>query len=524
MTACLRLPTSPSKAKPNIIRKLGGLEQYESAIQTLRFYGNTMVACRYLIPNAIAYPASHAEVAKSLEIAIAQTVLDHAELRIGMIRETSSSPAWVHLDHVDLDYHIDWRVIDASADLEQVLQEVIHQQTDVFYSDFASRPGWKVVVLRKEGSNALDVLFGFNHANADGTGGKIFHEDLLQHLGTPQSKETDLPLENHILRIPATAPPLASPIEKLAKLPISPKFALSTLWHELKPAFLQGKAESQYKAAWAPISALPYRSQFRHFHVPHHQLQKILAACRAHQTTLTGLFHALLIASLAKRLDATQAPALTSTTAMNMRRHVAPSSASSADDNVDIHRCIGNYVSVLEHAFDPPAVSAFRTALAKDGGGGGVDADASPALLDLIWRSATRVRAELQARLDMGLRDDMLGLMRFVPDWRQQFRDYAGKPRRHAVCVTNLGVIDGRPPPTTMTMTSDPEKGTSWRIERATFPMAAEVTASAMTLCAVAVKGGELTMGLVWQDCVLDVEFCEGVMEDLERWMQYLAV
>ncbi|KAI3390520.1 hypothetical protein diail_9287, partial [Diaporthe ilicicola] len=62
--------------------------------------------------------------------------------------------------------------------------------------------------------------------------------------------------------------------------------------------------------------------------------------------------------------------------------------------------------------------------------------------MEVVWSVSARVRREIEERLDLGIRNDLLGIMKLVSDWRTQQRGEAKKARYLSWLITNLGVID----------------------------------------------------------------------------------
>lgn len=126
--------------------------------------------------------------------------------------------------------------------------------------------------------------------------------------------------------------------------------------------------------------------------MPRHHLSRLIHACRSHQTTLTGLIHALITLSLAPLLDLRDAPALSSLTAMDLRRFLPSRPASHPWFRPE--EGMSNYVTLATHTFDEHILAQIRESLAGDqlvGPGKDSTFKASPSLVDLIWTTAAQV-------------------------------------------------------------------------------------------------------------------------------------
>ncbi|KAI0186241.1 hypothetical protein EV127DRAFT_175282 [Xylaria flabelliformis] len=518
------------KKKSSIIRPFGNVECYEFHMIQLKFLGSTIVNSRYTIPPSLAAPEHHDRIVAWVEDAIARVVLEHPALRLNVVNADTKRPGWVAVDELDFTHHITWEDInDTAGNYERTLRTNIEKRLDEPYTNLTGRPQWRVLILFKKSDRpCLDVVFDYSHAFSDGTSGKIFHETLLRTLNTTENNDEQNPvLTNRVLKIPPSSRTLPPPVEKLGKFSVTAKFAISTAWRELRPAGLIASPPAAH-AHWAPIRPTPYATQFRTFDVEAATLRNILTACRAHKTTVTGLLHALILASMAARIKESDATAFTGSTALDLRRflgHTAPKGLVPS-------RTMADYVSQTAHVFDADLVREIRAAAATVS-----DDNVPPSqpLVELVWRCATRVRSEIQKRLDSGLKNDLVGLMRLVSDWRAQFRTEASKPRPYSFVVTNLGVLDGGSPDTTTTAAAaaadaakeegkgEENRGGSWTIEHAVFAISAEVCGAAFQVSPISVKNGALCVSCGWQECVVDGELGEAIVADLERWLRFLG-
>ncbi|KAI5867542.1 hypothetical protein GGS23DRAFT_592849 [Durotheca rogersii] len=215
-------------------------------------------------------------------------------------------------------------------------------------------------------------------------------------------------------------------------------------------------------------------------------LARVLAACRRRRTTLTGLLHVLALASLASRVARARAPGFQSLTAVNLRRFI-PAPAP--------HRAMSNCVTLRTHEFGAAAVAAA-------------------------------VRANIARRLEAGVRNDQVGITKFVGDWQAQMRDTARRPRQCSWFVTNLGAIGARP----QREEAEEEDGgeaegdaRAWALRRAQFAVSAETTQAAPMIATMTVAGEGLRVACSWQECIFDVALGDRVVADLERWLQQVA-
>ncbi|KAI6080700.1 alcohol acetyltransferase [Hypoxylon rubiginosum] len=468
-------------------------------------YRGTSVSCRFVLPRSLVSQDSHSKLINTVQAAIVNTVLQNPVLQVAILDANSKKPTWVQLENLDLNQHIEWQFLNHSVDFEDVLQETTVSQLDATYPELEKRPGWKIVILRQLETDILEILFTWNHPHCDGMSGKIFMECLFRNLNTKQNDDIRLVSDN-VMRLPESTPRLPPPIEELTKLPIEAPFALKSLWQEYRPQIFN---RSLSQANWAPIRLSPYKTQFRLFSVDNATLAKVLTTCREHKTTLTGLLHGLILVSFASHLQENAAPAFESITAIDLRRFL---SSTTSYPWIQPKQTMGNYVTISDHEFGTDLVKQIRSKISSKMTNIGLPAN----LMDEVWSIALGVRKDIEHKLEIGLKNDIVGLMRFVGDWLVEMRNMARRPRKHSWFVTNLGVFDGSP---NMNDELSVDKDEAWFVRRAQFVNSAETTSAALIISTMTVAGGQLCVGGSWQDCIFDVSLGESIMADLKRWL-----
>ncbi|GKT98424.1 unnamed protein product [Fusarium langsethiae] len=446
--------------------------------------------------------------------AVALTAIEHPMLQVGILNEDSAIPSWIELERINLSTHVNWEKIHQSKYYDISLKEAIGSQLDTWFLDVESKPGWRMSVLYPEGHlESLDVIFCWNHTNFDGVAGKIFHQSLLRNLNDPKvDKELDF-LKGNVLILESVAERFPPPPEKLIKIPISWGFALSTVWKELRPPFLVSNDPTQ--ANWAPIHKELYRTVFKTISIDDATLKKVVEKCRAHQTTVAGLLHALPLASLSLQLAEGQkyhkkeATSMYAITALDIRRFIP--AKSDAYPWHDPSTTMDNQMALCDHMFDEDLVSELRTKAQ----GLSSDKDVMTKLEDIVWSAAVRARKDIQHKLDQGMNNDPLGLMGLVKDWRIQKKQQLKKPRVGAWGVSNLGAMEGG--------VEGSGSGSGWRIERAVFQLSCEITSPVFHISSMSVKGKELCVDISWQKGVIDAEIGNKLASDMEAWLKFLG-
>ncbi|KKY33276.1 hypothetical protein UCDDA912_g06791 [Diaporthe ampelina] len=507
-------------------------ESYQLAMYLLDQYRGTVLACRYAIPPRLAPAASRTQLEEAVKAAVVGTIMRHPMLQVGMIDATSKTPSWIQLQSLDLTQHIEWSYVEEHDDFEQAVQAAFRAQLDDRFPDLSiKQPGWKITIFRQGDSPIMEILLTWNHPQFDGAGAKVFHEDLLEMLNTERESYARTGLAGDILRLPETAPLLPTPIEGLKSLPVDLKYLTKVFWKEIRPGFLNRDTS---QAAWCPIRSSPYKTQFRAFFMDQASLLAVLALCRQNKTTITGLLHGLALIAFSSHLHSTAAPAFQSSTIMDHRRNLPPAPPDAPWARPD--RAVANYVTQALHRYDTKLVARIRSKLPADGATGG--RDLPPDLVRELWAVSARNRLEIVRRLEAGLRNDLVGVFKYVTDWQQTMRGLASKTRQFSWLVTNIGVLDGgsaptRPDATNTTTTTSPSPAAGdldrpdddqrWSISRAQFGLSAEIPAAAIEFSPVSVAGRGMCVSASWPDCAVDAKLGERVMADLERWLAQLA-
>ncbi|KAI1345320.1 hypothetical protein F5Y01DRAFT_300831 [Xylaria sp. FL0043] len=514
-----------SGTAPAVLRKFGINETYQLAMYLLDQYRGTILSCRYAIPPRLALAESRSRLEKTVKIAIVDTILRHPMLQVSILDATSKTPSWIQLQSLDLTQHINWLYIGRHDDFEQTVQDTFRVQLDDRFPDLSiKQPGWKITIIRQGDATTMEVLLTWNHPHFDAIGAKVFHEDFLLMLSNAENGAHErMGLDGDILRLPESPPLLPAPIESLMDLPVDLKHLIKALWEENRPQFLNWDVS---QAAWCPIRSSPYKTQCRAFFIDNASLLKILTLCRQNTTTITGLLNGLALIAFSAHLDSTVAPAFQSSTIIDHRRNLPP--APSDAPWVRSDRAMANYVTQLPHKFDTELVTRIRSKLPANAS---VESELSADLQRELWAVSAQNRLEIVRKLEAGLRNDLVGLFKYVTDWQRTMRDMAKKRRLFTWLVTNIGVLDGNASMTLDTTTTQPPTGSDtmsddnqrWSIHRAQFGLSAEIPAAAIEFAPVSVAGRGMCVSAIWPDCAVDAALGESIVADLERWLAQLA-
>ncbi|KAH6888181.1 alcohol acetyltransferase-domain-containing protein [Thelonectria olida] len=498
-------PKSDTLSRPTPrLRRLGDIELYQSGLHNVRQYCGTAVTCRYALPSSLVGFAMQKKVLQVFNHAVAQTVLQFPMLQVGLVGESSRKPAWVYLPTIDLAQHIECHVLADSDDYDGQFQVNLQCQLDTEFEHLETRPGWRLSMMRTESGNFVDVMFVWNHANCDGMSAKIFHEALLQSLNGP-AKSASLLSGSMVISTAASADRFPPPQEKLAKYPLTMGYVVSEVWHEFG-----SPSNDRTKATWAPIRRDPYKTQYRAISIKHDVLARLLSACRNRGTTLTGLLHGIVLVSLATFLPKETAPAFSSATAMDQRRFMGDSAKDLKHSWLNPQQSVQNCVSSIYHTFNSRSVDSVR-AVAR------VNNWKRQPVVELeehVWSAAKTVREDIEHRLDIGLTNSVVGLMKLIRDWQGYHRSHEHKPRERSWIVTNLGVLNGKSKLDAI--------GDSWSIDEAKFTLSAHVAGPFLQISTISVRGGNLSIHVSWQDAADGNDIGEQVVKDIEAWLEHL--
>ncbi|KAH8722889.1 alcohol acetyltransferase-domain-containing protein [Phaeosphaeriaceae sp. PMI808] len=500
------------------IRVMGSHEAYQTAMHTLDQYRGTVVACRYSPPPDLAKLDALATLKSSVVNALAQVVLQQPHLHVGITGEHSRHPAFVRLGQLDLRDHVEWRSCDDDGHFEQVYVDTMQLQLDSKFDHISTRPGWRLVVLHRPEANTLDMLYVWNHSHHDGMSGSIFHRHLLRALNETSDQTAvliDTSAANWTLELPDDTDKLPPNGEILCAWPLEPLFLLKWFYNDFKPvSFFPASPH----ATWARIQCTPYATRFRTFTINPNTVAKLVAVCRLHSTTVTGLMHALVLVSLTASLKPASGKGFASRTPYDLR-HFLPVSTPNYPWLVP-KETMCNYDSVLDHEYEPELVATIREKMAENAADTtnttATDTNSCTRLpndvVDTIWAVSARIRGEIAARLASGSRNDLLAVMGYCPDWNSQQQREARRTRYLSWLVTNLGVLDG----------GSGEKD-SWSLRRAELVLSAEVPSAAISLSIMTVKDEQMCVTCSWQEGVVEERVGEGLLRDLEAWVNEMG-
>lgn len=516
--SCFGSAKKTASDESRIVRPFGPMERYQAAFLSLGYYGCVVVTCRYAVPSAYRVGPGTQALYDALERAVALAVLEHPLLQVGVVGSETKCPSWVRLDRIDLRHHITWHTAEDGAQSEALVFATSQAAHDAPFTHPETRPGWKIHAVHCPAENHLEVIFAYRHTIGDGTSGKVFHLTLLEKLNVPNT-DTPVLLKGHVLEVPPVAN-FTPTSDELLKIKLTPAFVLAELVKLLGPRRFGPAIRSC--DSWAPNQPGPLNTRVRFFRLGDEALRACLGACRQHGTTLTGLVHALALASLVARTAGDGPGRVQSGTPISMRRFARRPGR-------DPERTVMNCVSYCFHRFDageleklrpPPPARRVPAAGGEEEEAADDDDDENDDREAAIWAVAARVRGDLVRQLGRGTKNELGGLLKFVSDHRGYLAGAARKPRQTSLECSNLGVLDGGAGAALEEASAEHEP---WTIDQALFSQSANLTGTAVAINPIAVQGKVLSVSFCWQGGVAGDAVVEGLAADVEAWLNQLG-
>lgn len=477
----------------------------DSLHETEQYYSMALTA-RYVARN----PTDNVGVdAQHIYAALTTLIQRHGALRVGIARNAKRKAFFTHIPQLDLRKHVTFKTLACPGrkEYEAALLELLAAEHDHPWPDQPTTPPWKLIVVQPqvdgwgEGPPKQDFAFFSHHAIMDGTSVRLLQEHFLAALNAvPLSKANGTTAGEHgyILEFPdkAEIPP---PREEVIPASLRKRFLTKEMWQYYGPKALKKTPTPVWRGEKVKLNKA-VKTRFALMQVPGETVKTLLRACRDHGATVTGLVHALLLASLAQRLTQEEAVSFHSETYIDYR--FLP------QKNIgDVQKVYGdklaNCFATSYEKHRREAVSAFRAE--------NRDLDA------LIWSNAQRVTEMIREKRDSLPLDDMVSLIKFIPDLDHEFRSWDGGDRRASWSLSNLVVLGKEK------KEAGGEEDETWKIDWAMFHQGAEAAAPAVNVNMVSVADGPLVVNFTWLEGVVPDELVAGVVSDFEKWMAGFA-
>ncbi|KAI6785500.1 uncharacterized protein J7T54_007143 [Emericellopsis cladophorae] len=439
-------------------------------------------------------------------------------LQAVVLHGDTKSPSFARRDSLNLDELVTWHRIPECSNYAMATDKIVNERVDLIFDRPDALPGWRLVVTSAEQSPFLDAHLAVRHTSFDGESRKVFHRTLLDHLNHSLKDDQLSPLfsNGHTLVYPTDGPAFPPPMEEFGDFKIDLGYVLSTAWKELKPACMQKPTATQ--TSWGPFKPNDYGTERKIVRVDAVNSRKIVDVCRSHKTTITGLLHGIIFASLLWECKSVvESPSFVASSAVNLRRFMPNKPRTMPDVEMDPRKTIVNMLSTVDHEWDEVAVMKLLQ-LSRP-----LDEIAEDCrhYEDIVWAVAKSARGDIEKKLDAGLENDVMKLMWLAPDWRSEKKRSCKKARVESWCVTNLGVFDGKRAATE----SSGKANDSWEIDHAVFTAVVDAARSLFMVSAASVKDGDLCIGVAWQSGLGEYidKVGDRLTRDMHSWTNHLA-
>ncbi|KZV74361.1 hypothetical protein PENSPDRAFT_647999 [Peniophora sp. CONT] len=457
-----------------VLRGPGRLESMSTFRHSLGYY--TAVCCtarftRLSTTSPISFP-------QLLYAALHEVIAQHPPLAISIKDELSASARFVRLSSIDLDRIIHLESLPAGSDevaQQRLMNELIEKRLSTRFSNLGDLPLWRLVgILPHSGEDAdtqVDVALFIHHGIADGGSAVMFMQSLLTALNAASALQRG----EHPGQI--VSPPKVTflpPLEMLHPLPVSFVSLVRAIWDMWFPPSRAGlwaggpincPSTSALQDTSSPV--LQARHAIRVF--PAETAISLLAACRAHKTTLTPLLQALVARALFASLPTDgSANLLRSSCPINLRPFMPEQKTT-----------MGVFVASTEFEFKRKNADVWKQA-------------------KRVGKSLTRVLTDMKKGKHFNV-----GMLRYIGDVRKLFEGKDGKARGYSFEVSNTGAVDGS------------GEG-PWRISQLMFSQSGSITGEALTFSVSSIRGGPMTVAASWVEGVVDEAFVDATLEKLE--------
>ncbi|KAI9691365.1 MAG: hypothetical protein M1820_009702 [Bogoriella megaspora] len=409
----------------------------------LGHYSNLLVAGIYSVPQVLA-DESDLQRLDCYAPALVECIQQHPFLSATIQDASTKTPIWSRPTQLNPGNH--FRVLRSavinslspSSETSEtaLLKEAIgllHNAAEFRFTDVGSKPAWALDVLPLPGGDKADhhrvfISFTYSHSHGDGGSGTAFHKTF--HGAWQKSMQTAQKTEETIVQAPA--PPLPDAADTPAKIPISFSYLLTPVLGTYLPSLLSRALGISANVSGTDDNTWTGSKTFTDtktpdwnattsvecFSINPQALRKLLACCKRKGTTLTPLLNHLVAQALSKAFSAssiTLPPGTNFTCQIPVNLRKALSMPLST---------IGNYVggAYTRHSFSTTI---------------------NPLLDDKAWQTIQSQGHSLSHAAST-LRNQPVGLLRYVSDIPSWIQQGIGKPRDYSWELSNIGSYNGK--------------------------------------------------------------------------------
>ncbi|KAK9364743.1 alcohol acetyltransferase [Lipomyces kononenkoae] len=254
-------------------RPLGLLETYFATRTSIGYYTCVCVWTKLNrpVPKSRLYPAMHSLIRRNP--ALGTIILD----------SKTKSIKFTLTNEIDLDKMIEYRSTNGS------FEDFLAELHDIQFTYDTMTPVWKLFVW-----NENTVAFVYDHAPLDGVSGALFQvqlANLLNDQGVALSADL-----SPIVKVDQTIK-LAPALESIASTSPPLWFVARKLFTEFGPKWGPTERAGHVFAPYVhPVEEITYRV----LEIPAERVAVLLNKCRAQNTTLTALWHTILVMGMSK--------------------------------------------------------------------------------------------------------------------------------------------------------------------------------------------------------------------------------
>jgi hypothetical protein len=470
----------------------GHVEKFSTSRHHLGFYNNVQMTASYQNAN------STIPLQDLVFHALRQVIGQHPILSAIPVDEDKTTAYFVRLPKVDLRTCAQFverqTPVPKEGERDEELDSIIEAQHNKnFKEDYGSKPFWRLIVLSSPSSTtSFSASWVFHHAIADGTSGVVFHRSFFAAL---RSIAADAVTSDPVVDPPKTD--LIPPLEVLHKLPLTWLYLAKAQWYDWFPkkrATLWTGGNITFDpsvAARTHLSCLNFSRE---------TTDSLLKLSRENKTTLTATVQCLIAAATLFNLDKSKYDRLHVPGAVTCRRYLTL-----APEQGHIDNAIGTWVTL--YFFDHKRNSASSPSTSKEG--------KEETVLDLFsWDEARRLRGEIQKELSKNMKNSVINLFRWIPDFVEYYQSKVDKPRTQSFEVSNVGVFKPK---------EGEGEGEGWKVGRCVFSQCAPVAGSAFEVGVVTGGDGALSLGLSWPDGAVEDELIKKIVESVSEAVNGLA-
>lgn len=458
--------------KKNLI---GFYERFRVSLHDLGYHNNVSIIARYSNSTKIldSWPQS---IFRGFSCAIQK----HPELSTIVARDEDGTPYFQRLSTVDLKQLVTFKNLKdiEGEEVDTKLIALSTSENNRGFENTSTTPSWRAIALR-ESSDSFRIAFMWHHVIGDGRSGLAVHRSLLEAF---QLFEDDIDCKSNR--------PTTTSLD-FTHVPSSTKPLFTSMEHMLPNSFTPAATSPLQGLKWAGKfynDRSPILTELGHIRVSANSVQRIIAQCRRHGTTMTALLQAIVAKTL---LDRVPYDRIRTAVAVSLRRFFDPTFG--IDDSV-----MGLWISTYTTEFHQ---TEFRYQNAADE-------------LDGLWRVSQQNTAQINGVIANSGKDVEIMSLMGVNDYSAAVKSRVGQPRDNSFGLTNLGVFGA---------VSTGRNTGGVILDDMFFSQSCHANGAAFQICIVTVQGGDMNIVFNWQEGVVSQEEIGGVMGGVGDLMRQIA-